>query len=282
MKKISFVSLIIVFLAALFWSCEKNGNPPSLPPSETMTIDFSNFTTGKKSATIDFQTKGIATVSNNNWLLASTTAGFWNIILTVNLAIPVAAFKKALDNNPVYIDDKKWEWKYSVNVIGAVYYARLTGQIQSNDIKWEMYVSRDGVGAFAELLWFYGTSALDGKSGQWILNHSQQFPESMLQIDWTLNGTSIGGIKYTYIRELKDNRTTDLFKTSYIEYGLTTNTLNAFYNIHYNISSTINDFKDVLIEWSTTNHNGHIKAAHYFQDNNWHCWDGTGNDVTCN
>lgn len=282
MKKILSISLIIVLVTGLFWGCEKNENPPSLPPVETMTIDFSNFTAGKKSATIDFQTRGIASVSNNNWLLAATTAGFWNIILTVNLAIPVAAFKKAIDNTPVYIDNKKWEWKYSVNAIGATYNARLTGQIQINDIKWEMYVSRDGVGAFAEFLWFNGTSAFDGKSGQWILNHSQQFPESMLQIDWILNGTNIGGIKYTYIRELKDNRTTDLFKTSYIEYGLTTNTLNAFYNIHYNISNTINDFKDVYIEWSTINYNGHIKAVHYFQDNLWHCWDGNGTDVTCN
>ena len=44
----------------------------------------------------------------------------------------------------------------------------------------------------------------------------------------------------------------------------------------------ISDFKDVYIEWSTTNHNGHIKALHYYQDSNWHCWDGTGADVTCN
>jgi hypothetical protein len=282
MKNPSSISLIIVLVAGLFWGCEKNGNPPSLPPVETMKIDFSNFTAGKKSTLIDFQTKGNAAVSNYNWLLASTTAGFWNIILTVNLVIPVAAFNKAIENTPVYIDNKKWEWKYSVIAIGATYNARLTGQIQSNDIKWEMYISRDGVGGFAEFLWFNGTSALDGKSGQWILNHSQQFPEPMLQIDWILNGTNIGSIKYTYIRDLKDNRTTDLFKTSFIEYGLTTSTLNAFYNIHYNISGTINDFKDVYIEWSTTNHNGHIRAVHYFQDSNWHCWDGNGTDVTCN
>jgi hypothetical protein len=145
-----------------------------------------------------------------------------------------------------------------------------------------MYISKDGVGSFAELLWFNGTSTPDGKSGQWILNYSQQFPEPMLQIDWILNGTNISSIKYTYIRDLKDNRTPDLFKTSFIEYGFTASTLNAFYNIHYNNSSTVIDFKDVKIEWSTTNHNGHIKAVHYFQDSNWHCWDANGTDVTCN
>jgi hypothetical protein len=282
MKKLSSVSLVIALIAVLFSGCEKNENSPALPPVKSMTIDFSDFSTGKKSAAIDFQNKGNTASTSYNWLLASTTAGFWNLILTVNLVVPVAAFNKAIDNKPVYIDNKKWEWKYSVIVLGATYNARLTGQIQTNDIKWEMYISKDGVGAFTEFLWFEGTSALDGKSGQWILYHSQLFKEKMLQIDWTISGTDIGSIKYTYVRDLKDNRTTDLFKTSYIEYGLTSNTLNAFYNIHYNISSTINDFKDVYIEWSTTTHDGHIKAVHYFQDSNWHCWNSTGTDVVCN
>lgn len=266
----------------LFPECKKQDNAPSLPPAKSMSIDFSNFTTGKKSANIDFQTKGNDAVTNTNWFLAATTAGFWNIILTVNLVVPVAAFAKAIDNTPVYLENKKWEWKYSANVVGATYNARLTGQIENSDVKWEMYISKDGAGSFAEFLWFSGTSALDGKSGQWILNCSQLFKEPYLQIDWILSGTDIGSIKYTYIRDLKDNRTADLFKNSYITYGLTSSTLNAFYTIHFNNSTTTTDFKDVYIEWNTTVHNGHIKAFHYYQDNNWHCWDGTGADVTCN
>jgi hypothetical protein len=104
----------------------------------------------------------------------------------------------------------------------------------------------------------------------------------MLQIDWTVTGSIVGNIKYTYIRDLRDNRTTETFKGSYIEYGLTSNTLNAFYSIHLNISGAANDFEEVNIEWSTTAHNGHIKAPYYFIDSQWHCWDGLGNDVTCN
>jgi hypothetical protein len=282
MKNLSSVSLIIVFCGLLLWGCEKKESAPALPPAKSMTIDFSNFIASTKSANLDFQTKGNGSVSNTNWFLAATTAGFWNLILTVNLVIPVTAFNKAIDNTPVYIDNKTWEWKYSVLVLGATYNARLTGQIQTNDVKWEMYISRDGAGAFDEFLWFNGTSALNGKSGQWILNHSQLFQEPMLEINWVLNGTNIGTIKYLYVRDLKDNRTTDLFKTSYIEYGLKAATLNAFYNIYYNASSTISDFKDVNIEWNTTTHEGHIKALHYYQDINWHCWNGAGVDVTCN
>jgi hypothetical protein len=281
MKKTSSFSLIIALIALLLWGCEKKDNAPSLPPANSMTIDFSNFTTANKSASIGFENKGSNAVTNTNWFLASTTAGFWNLILTVNLIIPVTAFKAAIDNKPVLISDKKWEWKYTANVVGATYNARLTGEIRTNDVKWEMYISKDGAGAFTEFLWFDGTSALDGKTGQWILYHSQLYQEPLLQIDWTVTGTDIGNIRYTYVRDLKDNRTTDLFKNSYIQYGLTTGTLNAFYHIYYNNSTTTSDFKDVNIEWSTTAHNGHIKALHYFQDSNWHCWDGTGKDVTC-
>ena len=280
MKKPSFCFLILILGSLLFTGCKKKDTPPALPPANSMTIDFSNFSAGNKSAYIYPQTKGITT--NVNWFLASTTAGFWNIILTVNLVVPIAAFKKAVETTPVYMNNNTWEWKFSVSSVGSTYNARLSGQIVTDSVKWVMYIAKDGVGGFTEFAWFTGTSSLDGKGGQWILNHSQTFPVPLIQIDWAVTGKDIGSIKYTYIRDLKDNGTEDLFKTSYIQYGLTSGTLNAFYNIHFNNSTTTSDFKDVYIEWSTTNHNGHIKALHYYQDSNWHCWDGTGVDVTCN
>jgi hypothetical protein len=281
MKKLTSLLLITALIAVSFQGCKKTtDNAPSLPPANSMTIDFTNFTAKKKS--VDISSQGTNTLTNVNWFRASTTAGFWNLILTVNLVVPVAAFKAAIDNKPVLISDKKWQWSYVANAVGATYNARLTGEIRTSDVKWEMYISKTGAGAFAELLWFSGTSTLDGKSGQWVLNLSQAFPEPFLQIDWTVTGKDIGSIKYTYIRDLKDNRTTDWFKTSYIEYGLKSQTLNGYYNIHFNNSTTSNDFKDVFIEWNTTAHNGHIKALHYYQDSNWHCWNGTGQDEVCN
>jgi hypothetical protein len=281
MKKLSAFLLVTALITGLFWGCDKVENPPSLPPVGTMTIDFSNFVSSGKSALTVTDINDISIADKSYWAFASTVTGVWNIILAVNLVIPVASFGQAVNNTPVSVGDKKWEWSYNFNVIGATYKSRLTGEIRSGDIKWEMYISREGVGAFAELLWYQGTSAIDGKSGQWILNHSQQFPEPMLQIDWAITGSEIGYIKYTYIRDKKDNRTADLFKTSYIEYGLTTNTLNAYYNVHQN-TGTANVFNDTFIEWNTTKHNGHVKAAYFFPDNLWRCWNETGENVTCN
>jgi hypothetical protein len=281
MKKLYSFLLPIVLTIVLFNGCvKKKDTPPTLPPAGTMSIDFSNFQSAAKSARSINEVTGI-TVDKSNWTLAATIAGVWNTILAVNLAVPVASFGIAVNKTPVYLENLKWEWSYSFNVIGATYKARLTGQIRTSDVKWEMYISKEGIGAFAELLWYEGTSSLDGKSGQWILNHSQAFPEPLLQIDWTLTGNDIGNIKYTYIRDKKDDRTSDPFKNSYIEYGLTTNILNGYYNVHQNTGAP-NVFNDVFIEWSTTDHNGHIKAHYFYQDDLWHCWNNIGESVTCN
>jgi hypothetical protein len=278
MKNLFSILIAITLVGGLFWGCKKKGDPPVLPPSETMLIDFSEFVIPSKSSIIE---SNVRSVENSNWDLASSVAGLWNIILAAKLAVPVAAFQHAVDNQPVYLDNKKWEWSYSVSAIGSTYKARLTGQIRDTDIKWEMYIAKEGVGAFTEFLWFEGTTEPDGKSGQWILNHSQILKVPMLQIDWTLNGTSVGSIKYTYIMELNESGDPETFKGSYIEYGLTTNTLNAYYTVHLNITGIENDFEDVFIEWSTSAHNGRIKSGYFFQDELWHCWDGSGNNVDC-
>jgi hypothetical protein len=240
-----------------------------------MTIDFSDFIAGAKSATILPDSKGASAVNNTNWTVAATVAGVWNSLLVLNLAVPVAAFKVAVENKPEYLDNKKWQWKYSAPVLGATYTARLTGQIRSTDVKWEMYISREGVGGFGEFLWFEGTTNIDGKSGQWILTQSQQQQVPMLQIDWAKEGSVVGSIKYTYIK--KDG---PLKEGNYIQYGLTANPLDAYYTVEFwesnrGLSVIVN------IEWSTTGHNGRVKSNAYFQDSFWHCWDANGNDITC-
>jgi predicted small lipoprotein YifL len=274
MKKSFSLSLIIAFAVVTFWGCEKKGDPPALPPAESMTIDFSYFTSSKKSATIVPETKGNKAVENTNWTVAATVAGVWNTILVTNLAIPVAAFNAAIENKASYLENKKWQWSYSVNVLAATYKARLTGQLLTDEVKWEMYISKEGVQPFAEFKWFEGTTSLDGKSGQWILTQSQAEQVPMLQIDWEKTGSEIGSVIYTYIK------TGEAFKDSYIEYGKTTGDLDAFYNVHFWETNRAK-FVDVNIKWSTTLYNGRVKSLEYFQNENWHCWDGNGNDTDC-
>ncbi len=266
MKKIFTLLLLTIFMATLLTGCKKKkGDPPVLPPDESMIIDFSNFETGKSADFALFE-KG---VENSNWQFAVLVSGYFRIILSSTLVVPVAAFQLAVDQTPVWLEEKTWQWSYSVTVLSVTYKARLVGQIRASDILWKMYVSKEGTGGFTEFLWFEGTSTDTG--GQWELNESYTVQQPLLQIDWTKTGTAMGTIKYTYVK-------TGSFNGSYIEYGKTTGSLDAFYNIHYYNGTS---FSDVDVEWSTSGFNGRIKCQPYFQDELWHCWDGNLVNIVC-
>ena len=272
MKKFLIITLALILAGGLLQSCKKDhGDPPTLPPAESMTIDFSNFETGKKSDVSINYPKGTQT---SNWEFAAGVALVWKTILFTTLAVPVYSFQLAVDKVPVYLDDKTWQWSYNVSVLSVAYNARLTGQIRTNDVLWKMYITREGTGGFAEFLWFEGTSKLDVTGGQWKLNQSAQNQVQILQIDWTKTGNSVGMIKYTY------TKTGDPFKDSYIEYGLTTNTLNAYYTIHYYNSAYL-QFYDLNVEWNSTGHNGRVKCLAHFGSSDWYCWDGNYINITC-
>lgn len=276
MRKYVFAVLLFAFSATLFTGCKKDkGTPPALPPAESMTIDFSNFESGRKSDISDPFLKGTQT---STWEYAAGTALVWKAIIYTTLAVPVKSFQIAVNKTPVYLSEKTWQWSYEAGLtldqISVTYKVRLTGQIRTNDVLWKMYVAKEGTGAFSEFLWVEGTSNLDGSSGQWILYQSPQNQEKIIQIDWTKSGNSIGSIKYTYVKN------GDVFKESYIEYGLTTTSLNAYYTIHYYIPAT-QQFSDVKVEWSTSGHNGRVQSPAHFGNSDWYCWDGSYLNTLC-
>jgi hypothetical protein len=271
MKKLLSLTLILILAAGLSTMCKKDkGNPPVLPPAESMTIDFSNFTSGVKSADFLSVPKG---TEDSNFQFAAGVALFWKSIIYTTLIIPVTSFKLAVDQTPVYLDTKTWQWSYNVTVASVAYKVKLTGVIGSTDVKWKMLVTKDG--AFTDFLWFDGTSKLDGTGGQWILYQSPQAPGAIVQIDWTKSGTTMGSVKYTYIK------TADSFKDSYIEYGLTSAALNAYYTVRYYNSILLRLSEVVNIEWNTTAHNGRMKCTDYLGDTKWYCWDTNKINVTC-
>ena len=163
MKKIFSIALIFILFAGFFTGCKKDkGDPPVLPPQESMNIDFSNFASAKKSGELLPTEKGTA---NSNWEYAATVAGVWKLIINTTLAVPVLAFKTAAEKTPVYISTKNWQWSFSVTNLSGTYKARLTGLIQSTDVQWKMYITKEGTDSFAEFLWFEGTSKIDGTGG---------------------------------------------------------------------------------------------------------------------
>lgn len=286
MKKSLFLLLAFI-LVPLFNGCDESTeepDAPEIPPIETMVLDFSNFNNSDEQALLPYEVNGLlksdaeaATIKN--WFSATLTVAFWQIALVLTLAVPVAAFTNSFNQTPNYLGDSKWEWSYNVSE-GGVYTVRMTGEIRTNDVKWELYVSKDGVGKFDEFMWFEGTSNLDGMAGSWTLNHSADHPNPVIQIDWKKSGNEIGEIKYTWVQDEKPNGQDDPNEGAYLKYGLVDADLDAFYNVHA-YSEDKHEMVDTDIEWSTTNKNGRIKAEHLYNDTEWHCWDTAGVDIVC-
>jgi hypothetical protein len=278
MKKIIFSLFLLGFGVVFFSGCEKDKEEaPQLPPYSSMAIDFSKFTSDDKSAN-DLVTD----TTMWNYFAAGVTVLTWNTVLTGTLIVPVATFYQAVNQTPVYLGDKVWEWKFDGTGFANTYHARLTGTIQATDVKWEMYISKSGVGAHDEFKWFEGTSALDGNSGQWILYQSYLFQDPFLQIDWSKTGDEVGSVKYTYVHTPDNLDPKQLTVGSNLQYGLSEDVLNAFYTIDYNTRDRADSANlQVNIEWSTTLYNGRIKAEHYFKNSDWHCWDSQGFDTVC-
>jgi hypothetical protein len=272
MRKASTIMLIILILGIGLSSCDKKetlDTAPELPPLESMVFDFSQLNLYKS-----------AELSKSNWIYSASTVSFWSTILVTTLAVPVAAFHSAVEHEPTRINDQAWQWQYNVNGFTSNYTARLVGKLESNHIKWEMYITKTGIESFDEFLWFEGTSEMDGKSGQWTLYHSAESQDKLLQIDWLREGENVGQIKYTYIRQNDSQNNDDNYYGSTLTYGLQDSELDIYIDVHiYNQQAM--DFVDSNIEWSSTEYNGHVKAEHFFNDTNWHCWDSSGNDIDC-
>lgn len=267
MKKFISFALILFLISGCFISCRKKGkgNPPVLPAAATMLIDFSDFIHlhGVSGNSLDI--KG----SNNyNWLEAAKIVSSWQT-LTANLSIPISAYKAASGREASHISGSKWGWSYNVNVAGATYNVRLTGETSGFQVNWEMYISQNGS---SEFKWLTGTSDTNGTPGKWVFNESYTSQTDFLQIDWKKSGKKIETIKYTYLKN-------GLNKDAYIEYGSTSGNYNFYYTVHY-YNETFGKFSDANIEWNSSK-NGRIKSSDYM-DGTWKCWDSSGIDATCN
>jgi hypothetical protein len=271
MKKLLTFMLIIVLSAGFLTDCKKkkedHGTAPDLPPSGSMTMDFSNFTAVSKSAA----QKGVETT---NWEFASSVATVWEPIVTTTLAVPIAVLKKMDDQTEAsaeWIETNTWEWSYNATVSSVVYNARLRGVKGTTDVVWKLYIT---AGSSAEFLWVEGTSLLTGASGQWTIKESATSNVALLQIDWTAASSAIATVKYTY---KKSGQT--LAVDSYITLGSATGSYNASFAVYYKLGDAA--FSTVAIEWSKTNHNGRVKSTDYLGDSNWYCWDESKVNIEC-
>jgi len=135
MKKSVALIFLMVLAASFLTGCKKEdkGDPPGLPPVQSMAIDFSNFELEGKSSIPGQSAKG---TEDSNWRFASTVAMLWKGVIVTTLAVPATAFQIAINKTPGYLSDKTWQWSYDATVtidqVSATYKVRLTGQIKTS------------------------------------------------------------------------------------------------------------------------------------------------------
>jgi len=280
MKKFFSLLIPVMLLTVILTGCSKDkGKAPVLPTLNTVVIDFSDFEVAK-SAGAQVAAKDIPD-PDENFMFSAETVELWDKIISEDLAVPVKALQTAQGGTAKSIADKTWEWNVSFTNVLNTYTGRIVGKILSDKVEWEIYIKSTGTPSFAEFVWVEGTSAPDGKSGRWIMNYNNTFPEPYLQIDWTKTTTSVTPITYTYVRTLDNDRDPDQFKTSFLKFESLTGSLNGKFTVKVYEPVTVDDFVDVFIEWSTTAGNGKVKAEHKFGNTNWNCWDVDKNNITC-
>ena len=243
-------------------STSSKDDPPAIPPSSaSMVIDFSDFTQSSSLA------KSSLVLSKQHWGRAAAIVFFWKLILDGAMAVPVAAFITAISQEPEKLDTGSWRWSYGFNKIGRAFSASLYGEINGDEIDWDMYISAQGI--FTDFNWFSGTSLLDGSGGMWTFSFDPDSNNTFLQIDWQYNADAdTGSIRYTDISGGDGDG-------SFIEYGRTTN---AVYNAYYILNNQPEN-EQIDIEWNTVTKAGRIKDPAYYGNDDWHYWNENRDDI---
>ncbi len=261
--------------------------PPPLPPS--FGIDFDAFGESEEESflpnydgyTIQLASynprggalpiKQAAWGDQTYWNHAVWNVGLWSLFIGAGLIVPVAAFAAITHTDiPEQQPNGSWIWSNSFNAQGKLHTAELHGIYIPEGVRWEMYVSKEGV--YTDFLWYYGQSDLPATEGYWILRSEPTDPSDLLRIDWTRNiAESTGTIKYTNI--VPDGPENG----GYIH---TETNSESPYNAKWDIYNKGQD-NHTLIEWHRTTQDGRVQDFKHFADNNWHCWDSDHKNAEC-
>jgi len=260
----NFIWLFAIFFAItiISSSCKKKDPQPEIPPQSTFLMNFNDY------SDTTIQNK----ITHANWIYGAANVGIWNVVITIGLAIPVASYAYALQQEPKWDRrNRQWVWSYNFTSWG-VHSAKLTAELSSDTIIWNMKID--------DFDWYTGHSHTNGSGGYWILNESRTYPTQLLRIDWALNSSGVSSVKYTNVAP----STSPNYKNNgeYITYGTVASAeFNRFYNIFLKNDTNTSSTNLTQIEWNFSDKHGHVKDQNHFGDANWHCWNNNLEDITC-
>jgi hypothetical protein len=249
------VALAFLCCVLLLAGCEKEKEEqPILPPITAFAIDLNDFTAAGPQKSID-------TMSNYHMVVG--VVSYWNLLLSLSMAIPVVAYAEAFNHDAERVDNNTWQWAYTVN---ELYSARLTADVMNDSIYLTMFVTKTG--AYEDAVWYTGKCDFIRTGGEWTIYDIPLDSETpWLKITWNADyEANTFDINYLNIKPEAD------YEGSYIEYGITENTdYNAFYNFY---NSATNMHYDV--DYNTETHVGTVTDGM-----NQLCWDEEFTNTLC-
>ena len=270
-----------LLVLSLLFACTDSDGPagpdttPELPPANSMLIPFDDFLAAGRPEPLPASPSLFENASARaNFNFAATAIVFWNVAITVTMAVPVASFVEAFNHPIQRVEPGVWESTYTFRPLGGVLHtAVLQAKLVSDGVEWKMTISKEN--SFSDFVWYTGFSNLDNSEGVWHLNLDPAAPTPFLDIDWYRNSAdSTAGITYTFVVPAAPKN------GSTLSYGVTNETP---YDAFYNIIDAENG-NSVVIEWNRTDINGRVQSENHFGDADFRCWDTLDNDlqdITC-
>lgn len=264
--------ILVASLALAGTSCKKKkddppvpGIPPTLPPIESLKMDFSDFNSlpGKGDAKIIVDTYDNYTEAYNN-------VNFWKVLLQDDLlAVPAAGLANALTKTGQEISNNTFEWSISFNANSANYVGKLTAVKGTTTftISLEAAPSTSLSNTFEYLT---GVVSNDLSTADWQVYKNDGGSVKVLDGLYTINATSgFESLEYTYVEsgETESNST--------IEFNVLTS---GDYDAAFYMSMSAGN---VDVEWDTATRAGRVKSPTEFSDTNWHCWSDILADIVC-
>jgi hypothetical protein len=260
-------------LAVVLMSCnpdnENNQDPqPVMPPEYSMAPNFDDFETegNQRNQTIE------------HWFYAAVNVNVYSTILAGNLAIPVAAFKATISQEPFYDTVAGvWTWENEFSAHSNDFSIRLTADVVDGNVDWKGYISATSLSSTSSysppdnFVWFEGQSDVEGNTGNWTLFENPDNPSAWISTEWSRNeNQTVVNAIFTIEKE------GDLLG-SYIDYSRDED---ADLNRSVEISNTQSG--DLIeIYWNSELKFGRVRSENYFNNTDFHCWDEDLQDVNC-
>ncbi len=217
-----------------------------------------------------------------HWAHSTLSLVAWNTRIALHTAIPLTAFGLAVNQEPILIEEDRYEWTYSYKAppfLGdKTYDIVLTGTyVGANEVEWKMNLSEEG--GFQNFEWFSAIVATDFSRGNFVIYQQAPQPQPVLNITFEglLSNSEVPNpalkLRYTDLDPDAEEIGT------YVEFRTEPeNTYNRVFDIK---GGPQRPDLSTEIEWNIPIGEGRVRDKARFGDNDWHCWNEQLQDVGC-